>query len=391
MISSSPSHALSGNALLGYRMALVAYSDESDYEEEEEQNDVDSKISLVTNVVDKLSVNQAETKITETKSISDDEYGEEAIQVKKSAIFASVPLPSRLRDNFVEEESVIPVASQKEREVANVLEEEKRKIKEAKQKGKVKIVLPSLAQSGSGLLSMLPDPKQGGGKQLNRSLIPNSLLKPRAVISINKLGVKHDAKLDLEKKITTADSDEESGTSDFFSLHKEKETINAEPLPLEDIVGPSYAKKRPASPVLEQFQNPYTSGIDSYEEVTHTEEHPVSELSLSQPSQVCLDEKALMQLQGKRARFNESIQIRDISEASIRSDPNEWLKQVSVEKASIPGGYSASKKDGPDAASRRKHQMTYLVHQAKAREVELKNQWASNRQTKRQTQSKYGF
>ncbi|XP_065566906.1 proline-rich protein PRCC-like [Artemia franciscana] len=390
-------------------MALVAYSDESDYEEEEEQNDVDSKISLVTNVVDKLSVNQAETKITETKSISDDEYGEEAIQVKKSAIFASVPLPSRLRDNFVEEESVIPVASQKEREVANVLEEEKRKIKEAKQKGKVKIVLPSLAQlsdedlpvkkekttlkikSGSGLLSMLPDPKQGGGKQLNRSLIPNSLLKPRAVISINKLGVKHDAKLDLEKKITTADSDEESGTSDFFSLHKEKETINAEPLPLEDIVGPSYAKKRPASPVLEQFQNPYTSGIDSYEEVTHTEEHPVSELSLSQPSQVCLDEKALMQLQGKRARFNESIQIRDISEASIRSDPNEWLKQVSVEKASIPGGYSASKKDGPDAASRRKHQMTYLVHQAKAREVELKNQWASNRQTKRQTQSKYGF
>jgi len=40
---------------------------------------------------------------------------------------------------------------------------------------------------------------------------------------------------------------------------------------------------------------------------------------------------------------------------------------------------------------KRKHQITYLAHEAKAREQELQNQWAQNRMSRRQTQSKYGF
>ena len=32
-----------------------------------------------------------------------------------------------------------------------------------------------------------------------------------------------------------------------------------------------------------------------------------------------------------------------------------------------------------------------MSFQAKERELELKNQWATNRQTRKQTQSKYGF
>lgn len=35
--------------------------------------------------------------------------------------------------------------------------------------------------------------------------------------------------------------------------------------------------------------------------------------------------------------------------------------------------------------------LIYFLFQAKANEAELQNQWANNRMTKRQTQSKYGF
>jgi len=40
---------------------------------------------------------------------------------------------------------------------------------------------------------------------------------------------------------------------------------------------------------------------------------------------------------------------------------------------------------------KKKHQITYLAFEAKAREQELQAQWAQNRATKRQTQMKYGF
>ena len=40
---------------------------------------------------------------------------------------------------------------------------------------------------------------------------------------------------------------------------------------------------------------------------------------------------------------------------------------------------------------KKKHQITYLAAEAKAREEELQNQWAQNRNARRQTQNKYGF
>lgn len=41
--------------------------------------------------------------------------------------------------------------------------------------------------------------------------------------------------------------------------------------------------------------------------------------------------------------------------------------------------------------TKRKHQITYLAFEAKAREQELKNQWAQNRANKMATKNKYGF
>ncbi|XP_065837071.1 proline-rich protein PRCC-like [Oscarella lobularis] len=45
----------------------------------------------------------------------------------------------------------------------------------------------------------------------------------------------------------------------------------------------------------------------------------------------------------------------------------------------------------PTTDMRRKHQMTWLVHQAHEREQLLEEQWSAQRATRRQTQSKYGF
>lgn len=53
--------------------------------------------------------------------------------------------------------------------------------------------------------------------------------------------------------------------------------------------------------------------------------------------------------------------------------------------------YFQKKGDQPTGQQRRKHQITYLIHQAKEREMELKNSWAENKLTRRQTQAKYGF
>lgn len=53
--------------------------------------------------------------------------------------------------------------------------------------------------------------------------------------------------------------------------------------------------------------------------------------------------------------------------------------------------FSKKKGDQPTGQQRRKHQITYLIHQAKERELELKNAWSDNKMSRRQTQAKYGF
>ena len=53
--------------------------------------------------------------------------------------------------------------------------------------------------------------------------------------------------------------------------------------------------------------------------------------------------------------------------------------------------FSKKKGDQPTGQQRRKHQITYLIHQAKERELELKNTWSENKLSRRQTQAKYGF
>ncbi|KHJ42886.1 hypothetical protein D918_06968 [Trichuris suis] len=51
----------------------------------------------------------------------------------------------------------------------------------------------------------------------------------------------------------------------------------------------------------------------------------------------------------------------------------------------------ADEKDKPTVVAKRKHQITYLAHLAKEREGQLEQQWAQNRQRRREARLKYGF
>ncbi|XP_028411261.1 proline-rich protein PRCC-like isoform X2 [Dendronephthya gigantea] len=93
---------------------------------------------------------------------------------------------------------------------------------------------------------------------------------------------------------------------------------------------------------------------------------------------------------GKRGRGEESIDIIDVNADDQVGSSQDW--KTNYQKEDIDYKPQSKKKGNlPSSQQRRKHQITYLAFQAKEKEWELRNQWSANRQTKRQTQSKYGF
>ncbi|KAJ7380250.1 hypothetical protein OS493_010965 [Desmophyllum pertusum] len=107
-----------------------------------------------------------------------------------------------------------------------------------------------------------------------------------------------------------------------------------------------------------------------------------------QPEETDIDLEKLHKLKGRRNRHAE-INIVDVNAADQIGDSAEMVAKYGTEETTYAP--SRKKKDMPTAQQRRKHQISYLAFQAKERELELRQQWSANRQTRRQTQSKYGF
>jgi len=101
-----------------------------------------------------------------------------------------------------------------------------------------------------------------------------------------------------------------------------------------------------------------------------------------------MSDKEFRKLQGKRKRgLEESVNFVNAN-VDDYTDPTEYNKHLTEETEYV----SHKNKDNlPTAQQKKKKQITYLAHQAKEKEMELKNQWAMNRQSKMQSQSKYGF
>nr|XP_023423207.1 proline-rich protein PRCC [Cavia porcellus] len=108
------------------------------------------------------------------------------------------------------------------------------------------------------------------------------------------------------------------------------------------------------------------------------------------PDASFIDDEAFKRLQGKRNRGREEINFVEIKGDDQLSGAQQWMTKSLTEEKTMRS-FSKKKGEQPTGQQRRKHQITYLIHQAKERELELKNTWSENKLSRRQTQAKYGF
>ncbi|XP_063433572.1 proline-rich protein PRCC-like [Mytilus trossulus] len=102
---------------------------------------------------------------------------------------------------------------------------------------------------------------------------------------------------------------------------------------------------------------------------------------------VLQQDEEFLRLQGKHSRGKEPIQFVDVNADDFISTAAYQIA-LTEETEYRP---SHKKGEGPSSQQKKKHHITYLAHQAKEREIELKNAWSQNAMSKRQTQAKYGF
>lgn len=292
--------------------------------------------------------------------------------------------------------------------------------KKTNQKGTVKIMIPSLSDfpededepkarkkiqpsaKGSGLFALLPPPKQAPVKQANRSLVPNVLTRKPTPAPTPVRKPKPTAQ-SVKRKHQDSDpeSDGDGEGIDFFSLNKEDKLPD---IPMTEVPSVASANEYHSYGVSETqaFQDPSSSHQQTDYQY---QQYEPEEAGLAMPQansgqnfigfsdggDLPLDDEAIKKLCGRqfKGRNREEIQILDVSGDAIMPDQREWLTKQLTEEQPRPS--SKSKLFGPSSQQKRKHQITYLAHVAKENELELKNQWANNRQTRKQTQSKYGF
>lgn len=347
-----------------------------------------------------------------------------------------------------------------------------------KQKESVKIRIPSLKefeddekeepvskkpkfQSGSGLFSLLPPPKNTpsinkpgfvphilSSKKEKSSVVPtqsknvNSTLPITSSISastISSSSASTSSNLASSNTPEDQDSDEESicvkdddsdavPSNDFFWLDelaskntvKKEDPKNNSAAFLTNTINQDFTYKllstsNKSLPVKPDLYNPQhvninESKVDSYSQQyqqlsgtdTHKTEEKLAEFSHQEQFQpleddsgneyvndpkTLLKDKEFLKIQGRRREF-EDINFIDVNADDQLTDKNEWLmKSITEEMAHRP----KNKHNMPTQQQKRKHQITYLAFQAKEREMDLKNQWALNSSTRRETQAKYGF
>ncbi|KAI8792520.1 proline-rich protein PRCC [Biomphalaria glabrata] len=156
---------------------------------------------------------------------------------------------------------------------------------------------------------------------------------------------------------------------------------------------PAVGLSGPVTPAAyTSFENSLSVPSNSQYNLANTEDENVNDIEQGMMEEDDLmkfmNDKEFQRLQGKRKRgAEEAISFVDAN-VDDYVDPSEVSKHLTEESSYV----SHKNKDNlPTAQQRRKKQITYLAYQAKEREMELKNTWAQNKLTKKQTQSKYGF
>lgn len=361
------------------------------------------------------------------------EIADEANEIKNNCdnkpLFATLPAPKSSKQQSVIDETEADDDFTKikvEETLKRPLESEK------KRKQPVKILIPNLSEFPeeeestsktkksrglTGLMDILPAPRNASVSQKTVSLVPHAVSKKATESAVaKKTKIKENSNsglVDYEDK--DSDNEEISNQNDFFSLNSAKKLTTENNLNMNDIaertvesnnesnVKNSVDVNTDASVNINQewTENSESSNIFiqedqqfeiietpiTYEEIIEPDVKN-EEIAENQSQEIDFTDERFLRLQGKKQRGKEEIQIIDISADQQLPNENLLIKNLTDESL-----YYSSRKKGkmPTALQRRKHQITYLAFQAKERELELKNQWAKNRMTRRQTQAKYGF
>ncbi|XP_055845275.1 nucleolar protein dao-5 [Episyrphus balteatus] len=262
-----------------------------------------------------------------------------------------------------------------------------------------------IKQSGfSSLISILPTPKseqsfvkpkpsenETPSKQPSKPMafVPDAVKNRRPAhntenvdrtVSTKKHGPKPKPKVSLVSVSDSEGSDNEGG--DFFSL------TNDDKLPevSKDEIAAMVSKK---AAEMAKSSSKFLAITQTNE--PQLDEIPQEDLSAGSSKQTLDNEaiQALMGSQAKRLKMDD-IQIIDIVPDQVQPNKDEWLRTALASATTYqPTGVLTDEE--PAAGTRRKHQITYLAHKAKANEAELQAMWSANRQNRRQTQNKYGF
>lgn len=365
-------------------MSLVAYGNSSDddsdeYDSTEEKQETKPSTSTfnvssaVTSLVAEPSVSSTlSLKLPTPKNHTSDSLIEEDDEfLHKKAVPTLEPPPKPVKRTTVQ--ITIP-ALQKQQEPAKLS----------------KRIIGAQPNKPAGLLNLLPKPSFGNfGKK--SSADPGSVKVDPSVASKSKESngfIPHS----VSKKAATskkpikkipANDDENSASDssdndDFFSFHTETKLPEVSQEEINAMVAKKTADMKTATSTYLQSMKRQNEddGGDNVEDVSE---------------QSRIDEEALTALCGaKRAKRGEgpSVVI-DLSHDEVLPNRDEWLRtQLTSTTEYQPRGMVDEE---PAAGTRKKHQITYLAHQAKANEHELQAMWAANRHTRRQTQNKYGF
>ncbi|XP_051901652.1 prelamin-A/C-like [Pristis pectinata] len=308
---------------------------------------------------------------------------------------------------------------------------------------------------GTGLSSLLPQPRNLTLKETNRALLPQSFTKaagraptvtttpsPSAIKAASKSAAKQLARHIMNEKASDGeeeeeedeDEEEEGGEEDagFFSLPDRvpPPAARTEPYPggaaeepplapeTGDVPDPADAPlefnrsgaplgdgpfppsgSSPANPGPEfggQYLDYSAQGTEqseyyqNYYSNYYQGPDPALKPAPEEELNTFMNDEAFKRLQGKRNRGKEEVSFLEIKGDDQLSGSQQWLMKSLTEEKDLKS-FSKKRGEQPTSQQRRKHQITYLIHQAKERELELKNAWSDNRLTKRQTQAKYGF
>lgn len=406
-------------------MSLVAYETSSDEGSENEDFVVSKESGIESNKAVAITNIKISSNSPKLSKESDDPFSTSKSKEKEenltTAIFNKLPEPKPINSLNIEEEDdeflhkkAIPTFVEKR-----------------PKKGPVQITIPSLSEfkdldekndkskleftqnpkniRSCGLLSLLPKPKQEiFNKTIQTSSIPTA---NHQSLPISRNSNSNSAKLipdsvknrtqsktkplnptakKTQKSIETEinnNSDESDENEDFFSLNVADNKLPEVSLnEINAMVAKKAAKMAEVSSKLNESLN-----LSATEETDIIQSHngiPSSSFS----EQIDIDEKALNVLVGSRAkrRKMEEVNVVELSSAEVLPNKDEWLRTALASSTQYqPKGVLVDEEPAP--GTRRKHQITYLAHQAKANEMELQAMWAANRHSRRQTQSKYGF